>query len=171
VPDPAEWAGRAAALNRTLDRMRAAEAQVERARRANSRAPRWQGGAAGIRGESRAVDRVALLLDDLTSLVVELQPHRRRIDRVEAGAGWVLADALAGLAGVARRTRAPTGRRPTAGTSGSPVPRPHWTGWSPCCRNAQVADEGSFFASGAVAVGVRRGLAALGVHRRQPQAA
>ncbi len=134
VPDPAEWAGRAAGLDGALDRMRAAEAQVERARRANPRAPRWEGRAEGIRAESRAVDRVAVLVDDLTSLVVELQPHRRGIDRVEAGpAGCSPTRSPAWLVSSGRRTTAPTGRRPTAGTSGWPEPRPRWTGWSPCC--------------------------------------
>ena len=172
VPDPAEWAGRAAVLERTLDRMRAAEAQVERARRANPRARRWQGRAAGIREESRAVDRVAVLVDDLTSLVVELQPHRRGIDRVEAGAGWVLADALTGLAGVVRTPHhstdgtTPDRRDLRIATAEAALDR-----LVELLRTARVADEDGFFALGAVAVGVRRGLAALGAQRRQTQAA
>ncbi|MGY1681646.1 FUSC family protein [Geodermatophilus sp. SYSU D01176] len=169
VPDPAEWEGRAAGLDRALDRMRAAEAQVERARRANPRARRWQGRAVGIREESRSLDRVAVLVDDLTSLVVELQPHRRGIDRVEAGTGWVLADALAGLAGV--------GRAPHHRSDGTtPVRRNQRIAAAEAAldrlvtplRTARVADEDGFFALGAVAVGVRRGLAALGAQRRQP---
>ncbi len=47
VPDPEDWAHRGRALSGALDRMRAAETQVERARRANPRAARWQGAAAG----------------------------------------------------------------------------------------------------------------------------
>ena len=172
VPDPAEWTGRGAALDRTLDRMRAAEAQVERARRANPRAPRWQGRATGIREESRAVDRVAVLVDDLTSLVVELQPHRRGIDRVEAGTGWVLADALAGLAGVVRTPHHSTdGTTPDRRDERIAAAEAALDRLVALLRTARVADEDGFFALGAVAVGVRRGLAALGAHRRQPQAA
>ncbi|WP_244277269.1 FUSC family protein [Geodermatophilus obscurus] len=172
VPDPAEWAGRAAGLDRALDRMRAAEAQVERARRANPRARRWQGRAAGIREESRAVDRVAVLVDDLTSLVVELQPHRRGVDRVEAGAGWLLADALAGLAGVVRTPHHSTdGTAPDLRDLRIAAAEAALDRLVSLLRNAQVADEDGFFALGAVAVGVRRGLAALGAHRRQPQPA
>jgi uncharacterized membrane protein YgaE (UPF0421/DUF939 family) len=169
VPDPAEWAGRAVGLDRTLDRMRAAEAQVERARRANPRARRWQGRAAGIREESRAVDRVAVLVDDLTSLVVELQPHRRGIDRVEAGAGWVLADALAGLAGVVRMPHHSTdGTTPDRRDARIAAAEDALDRLVALLRTAHPADEDGFFALGAVAVGVRRGLAALGAHRRQP---
>ena len=172
VPDPAEWTGRAAGLDRALDRMRTAEAQVERARRANPRARRWRGRAAGIREESRAVDRVAVLVDDLTSLVVELQPHRRGIDRVEAGTGWVLADALAGLAGVVRTPHHSTdGTTPDRRDERIAAAEAALDRLVALLRTARVADEDGFFALGAVAVGVRRGLAALGAHRRQPPVA
>ena len=73
---------------------------MERARRANPRARRWGGAAASIREQSRALDRVAVLVDDLTMLVVEFEPHRRGIDRIDGGTGWVLADALDSLARV-----------------------------------------------------------------------
>jgi hypothetical protein len=87
-------------LAAALDRMRAAEGLVERARRANPRARRWGGSAASIREQSRALDRVAVLVDDLTMLVAEVQPHRRGIDRTGVGTGWLLADALDSLAHV-----------------------------------------------------------------------
>ena len=172
VPDPAEWADRAAGLDRTLDRMRNAEAQVERARRANPRARRWQGRATGIREESRALDRVAVLVDDLTSLVVEFQPHRRGIDRVDAGTGWVLADALAGLAGVVRTPYHSTdGTTPDLRDERIAAAEAALERLVALLRAAEVADADGFFALGAVAVGVRRGLTALGAHRRQPLAA
>jgi uncharacterized membrane protein YgaE (UPF0421/DUF939 family) len=171
VPDPDEWTARNRHLDKELDRMRDAEAQVERARRANPRARRWQGRASEIRESSRAVDRVAVLVDDLTSLVVEFQPHRRGMDQVGAGTGWVLADALDTLAGV--------------------VCTPHHTtdGTTPDERDEQVAqalealqrlvdligsaknsDDEGFFVLGAVAVGVRRGLQALQAEERRTAA-
>ncbi|WP_179224696.1 FUSC family protein [Geodermatophilus pulveris] len=171
VPEPAEWSGRSQALDRALERMRAAEAAVERARRANPRARRWQGRARGIREESRALDRVAVLVDDLTSLVVEFQPHRRGVDRVEAGTGWVLAEALSGLAGVVRT--------PHHSTDGTPDHRDERIAATEAAldrlvgllRTSRPADEDGFLALGAVAVGVRRGLTALGARRRQYQPA
>ncbi|SDN58519.1 Uncharacterized membrane protein YgaE, UPF0421/DUF939 family [Geodermatophilus sp. DSM 45219] len=169
VPEPAEWAGRSRGLDRALDRMRAAEAAVERARRANPRARRWQGRARGIRAESRALDRVAVLVDDLTSLVVEFQPHRRGVDRVEPGTGWVLADALSGLAGVVRTPHHSTdGTTPDRRDERIAAAEAALERLVGLLRTARPADEDGFLALGAVAVGVRRGLAALGAHRRQP---
>ena len=104
--------------------------------------------------------------------MVEFSPHRRGIDLVEPGTGWVLADALDGLAGVVR-----TPHHSTDGTT--PDRRDERIAGAEAAldrlvtllRTTQPADEDGFFALGAVAVGVRRGLAALGAHRRQPQAA
>jgi uncharacterized membrane protein YgaE (UPF0421/DUF939 family) len=172
VPDPDEWTARNRRLDRELDRMRAAENQVERARRANPRARRWQGRATSIRDESRAVDRVAVLVDDLTSLVVEFQPHRRGVDLVDAGTGWVLGESLESLAGVVR-----TPYHATDGTT--PDERDAHIGRAfralhrlvTLLRSATVSDDEGFFALGAVAVGVRRSLSALQAEERQPTAA
>jgi uncharacterized membrane protein YgaE (UPF0421/DUF939 family) len=162
VPDPAEWTARTKRLDRELDRLRGAERQVERARRANPRARRWQGSAAGIREESRIVDRVAVLVDDLTSLVVEFQPHRRGVDLVDAGTGGVLADALDGLAGVVRApyhtTDGTTPDERDQRIAAAVIALDRLVG---LLRRATVSDDEGFFALGAVAVGVRRGLLAL----------
>ncbi len=167
VPDPAEWTERNRRLDRELDRMRAAEAQVERARHANPRARRWHGRAGEIRAESRAVDRVAVLVDDLTSLVVEFHPHRRGIDQVDAGTGWVLADTLDSLAGVVCT--------PYHTTDGStPDERDEQIARAVTAlnrlvgllRTSPVSDDEGFFALGAVAVGVRRSLSALQAEER-----
>jgi uncharacterized membrane protein YgaE (UPF0421/DUF939 family) len=172
VPDPDEWTARNRRLDRELDRMRAAEGQVERARRANPRARRWQGRATSIRDESRIVDRVAVLVDDLTSLVVEFQPHRRGVDLVDAGTGWVLGEALDSLAGVVR-----TPHHATDGTT--PDERDAHIGQAfkalhrlvTLLRAATVSDDEGFFALGAVAVGVRRSLSALQAEDRHPASA
>jgi uncharacterized membrane protein YgaE (UPF0421/DUF939 family) len=155
VPTPDEWVRRAHELEAALDRMRVAEGIVERARRANPRARRWGGTAASIREQSRALDRVAVLVDDLTMLVVEFQPHRRGIDRIDGGTGWVLADALDSLA---RVVCAPY---PAAGD-----------GQSPDERHAAIdADDEGFFALGAVTVGMYRSLDTLRVGPRDARAA
>ncbi len=172
VPDPDEWTERNRRLDRELDRMRAAEAQVERARRANPRAHRWQGRATQIREESRVVDRVAVLVDDLTSLVVEFHPHRRGIDEVAAGTGWVLAETLDSLAGVVC-----TPHHTTDGTT--PDERDEQISRAVTAlgrlvdllRTSAVSDDEGFFALGAVAVGVRRSLVALHAEERQQASA
>lgn len=162
VPDVSEWTDRNRRLDRALDRMRFAATGVERARRANPRARRWQGRAAEIREEARAVDRVAVLVDDLTSLVVEFHPHRRGIDQVEPGTGWVLADTLESLAGVVCT--------PYHTSDGStPDERDEQIARADAAlgrlvgllRDSSLEDDEGFFALGAVAVGVRRSLTAL----------
>ncbi|MGY2083302.1 FUSC family protein [Blastococcus sp. SYSU DS0539] len=159
VPDPARWTERNRRLDRSLDRMRAAETQVERARLANPRARRWKGRAESIREESRAVDRVAVLVDDLTSLVVEFHPHRRGIDHADAGTGWVLAEALDGLADVLRAGEgtAPDERDARIARADDALHR-----LVGLVRTSTVSDDEGFFALGAVVVGVRRSLSALG---------
>jgi len=162
VPTPDEWQHRGRELEVALDRMRAAEGLVERARRANPRARRWGGTAASIREQSRALDRVAVLVDDLTMLVVEFQPHRRGLDRIDGGTGWVLADALDSLARVVR-TPYPAAdengndRRESAiGAAETALQR-----LTTLLRTSDVADDEGFFALGAVTVGMHRSLETL----------
>ncbi|MEI4272990.1 aromatic acid exporter family protein [Klenkia sp. LSe6-5] len=160
VPDPQDWSRRGEQLGTALDRMRTAETQVERARRANPRAARWQGTALRVREQSRALDRVAVLIDDLTDLVAEFQPHRRGLDRVDDGTGWVLADALTGLAGVVRIPYhdgpGHDARDDAIGAAVGALDR-----LTQLLRSSAVPDEEGFFALGAVTVGVRRSLRAL----------
>lgn len=170
-PDQDGWTAGNRLMDRELDRMRAAEAQVERARRANPRARRWQGRASGIREESRAVDRVAVLVDDLASLVIEFQPHRRDVGPVHAGTGRLLAETLDGLAGVVC-----TPYHTTDGTT--PDERDAQIARATAAldrlvhllRASTVSDDEGFFALGAVAVGVRRSLVALQADERRPPA-
>lgn len=170
VPSPADWDQRGEVLDAALDRLRRDEQQVERARRANPRAHRWQGRAGSIREQSRALDRVAVLIDDLTTLVVEFQPHRRGLDRVDDGTGWVLADALEGLAGVVRTPYHdgddPDGRDAAIVAAVGALDR-----LTHLLRASEIPDDEGFFALGAVTVGVRRSLQALEAQVRHPQEA
>jgi uncharacterized membrane protein YgaE (UPF0421/DUF939 family) len=168
IPDPTEWTARNHHLDRELDRMRAAEAQVERARRANPRARRWQGRAADIREESRTVDRTAVLVDDLTSLVVEFQPHRRGVDMIEAGTGWILAEAIDSLAGVVRAPYHTTdGTTPDERDEQIERALDALQRLVGLLRTATASHDEGFFALGAVAVGVRRSLSALQAEPRR----
>jgi hypothetical protein len=163
VPTPGEWAGRGQELDAALDRMRAAEGTVERARRANPRARRWGGAAASIREQSRALDRVAVLVDDLTTLVVELQPHRRGIDRMDDATGLVLADALDSLASV---VCAPYPTEDDARDVAIEAADAALRRLTTLLRTSGVADDEGFFALGAVTVGMHRSLDTL---RDQPR--
>jgi hypothetical protein len=162
VPSPGEWTGRARELGVALDRMRLAEGVVERARRANPRARRWGDTAASVREQSRALDRVAVLVDDLTQLVVEFQPHRQGLDRIDGGTGWVLADALDGLADVVctpystARDDGQDGRASAIGAADDALQR-----LTTLLRTSGVADDEGFFALGAVTVGMYRSLETL----------
>jgi uncharacterized membrane protein YgaE (UPF0421/DUF939 family) len=158
VPTPGEWARRGQDLEMALDRMRAAEAVVERARRANPRARRWGGSAASIREQSRALDRVAVLVDDLTMLVVEFQPHRRGVDRIDGGTGWVLADALDGLARVVCAPYPADGHERLVALDAADEALGRLT---TLLRTSDVADEEGFLALGAVSVGMYRSLDTL----------
>ena len=172
LPEPDEWAERGAELDGALDRMRAAEHLVERARRANPRARRWRGRAASIRAQSRALDRVAVLVDDLTMLVVEFQPHRRGLDRVDHGTGWLLADALSGLAGVIRLPFHVTDAEPDERDRAIATAVGALERLTRLLRTSEVADDEGFFALGAVTVGMHRSLRTLQADvRRFPQAA
>ena len=171
VPTPGEWERRGLDLEAALDRMRAAERVVERARRANPRARRWGGAAASVREQSRALDRVAVLVDDLTMLVVEFEPHRRGIDRIDGGTGWVLADALDGLARVvctpyrtAADEQVPDEREDAIGAADAALQR-----LTTLLRTSEVADDEGFFALGAVTIGMYRSLDTLRTaHERAP---
>jgi uncharacterized membrane protein YgaE (UPF0421/DUF939 family) len=158
VPTAGQWARRGRDLETALDQMRAAEAVVERARRANPRARRWGGSAARIREQSRALDRVAVLVDDLTMLVVEFQPHRRGVDRIDGGTGWVLADALDGLARVVCTPYPADGPDRLAALDAADDALRRLTA---LLRTSEVADDEGFFALGAVSVGMHRSLDTL----------
>ena len=168
VPEPGEWELRGVALDEALDQMRGAEAQVERARRANPRAHRWQGTAGSIREQSRALDRVAVLVDDLTTLVVEFQPHRRGLDRVDGATGWVLADALEGLARVVRIPYHATDTEPDERDAAITAAVSALDRLTTLLRTSAIADDEGFFALGAVTVGMHRSLQALEAHVRFP---
>jgi uncharacterized membrane protein YgaE (UPF0421/DUF939 family) len=168
VPEPGEWERHGEALDVALDRMRRAETQVERARRANPRARRWQGTAGRLREQSRALDRVAVLVDDLTTLVVEFQPHRRGLDRVDGTTGWVLADALHGLAGVVRIPYHATDTEPDERDVAIDAAVRALGRLTTLLRTSDIADDEGFFALGAVTVGMHRSLQTLEAHVRFP---
>ncbi len=96
-------------------------------------------------------------------LVVEFQPHRHGLDRIDGGTGWVLADALDGLARVIC-TPFPTGAdeqgvdgRDAAIDAADEALRRLTT----LLRTSRVPDDEGFFALGAVTIGMYRSLDTL----------
>ena len=148
-----------AVLGPELDRMRRAEALVERARQANPRAHRWQDAAARLRAESRALDRVAVLIDDLTALVSELRPHRRG-NRTDVGTAQLIGDALTALAGLLRNPY-------HSGDGTTTDPRSEQINAAVVAvdqmveRLSSLSGDRSLLPSSAVVVGVQRSLLAL----------
>ncbi|NEK59458.1 hypothetical protein GCU56_16490 [Geodermatophilus sabuli] len=163
VPSPEEERRLTAVLGPELDRMRRAEALVERARQANPRAGRWQQAAVRIRAESRALDRVAVLIDDLTALVAELQPHRRG-DWTDVGSAHLLSEALTALAGVVRHPY-------HSGDGTTPDPRTEQITAATAAvdqivdRLSALPGDRSLLPLSAAVVGVQRGLLALEAYR------
>jgi hypothetical protein len=94
--------------------------------------------------------------------VVEFQPHRRGIDRIDGGTGWVLADALDSLARVVCTPyptgdeQTPNGRDAAIDTADAALQR-----LTTLLRTSEVADDKGFFALGAVTVGMYRSLDTL----------
>jgi len=169
LPSPGEWEERGRDLAAALDHMRAAEGVIERARRANPRARRFGATAETIREQSRALDRVAVLVDDLTTLVVQFQPHRRGIDRIDGGTGWVLAEALERLAGVVCTPypTVPDDGRPNDRDAAIEAAESALQRLTTLLRTSDVADDEGFFALGAVTVGMHRALDTLRDRREQ----
>jgi uncharacterized membrane protein YgaE (UPF0421/DUF939 family) len=159
---------REAELTAQLDRLREAERTVQRAQRANPRARRYRESAGWIRDESRALDRVAVLMDDLTVLLAELQPHRTAIGPEGAGAAAV-ADAMDALAATIRHPyHAADGHRPDDRDRAIASADRALDRLVDLLQGRPETDQEGFLALGAVAVGVRRGLLALGAREYGP---
>jgi hypothetical protein len=102
-------------------------------------------------------------VDDVTTLVVEFQPHRRGIDRIDGGTGWILADALDGLARVvctpfstASDEETPDARGAAIDAADEALQR-----LTTLLRTTEVPDDEGFFALGAVTIGMYRSLDTL----------
>ncbi|WP_324275415.1 hypothetical protein [Blastococcus brunescens] len=148
--------------------MRDAERTVERARQANPRARRWQEPAARLRAQSRSLDRVAVLADDVTTLVAEYRPDDPGGDGPELGTAERLADALDGLAGVIRTPyHDDDASRPDARDQRIDLARDALDNLTDRLRRTTVDDDPGFLALAAVAVGVQRALLALDAEPRE----
>ena len=169
APSVAETQQRADELTAALDRMRDAERTAERARRGNPRARRREEPVARLREESRALDRVAVLADDVTTLVAEYEPHRRGGEQPELGTARRLADALDGLAGVVRTPEhAAPERRPDDRDRRIERASDALDELTGRLRRTTVDADPGYLSLAAVAVGLQRALIALDAHPDGP---
>lgn len=168
LPTTEEQLRRVATIDEALDRMRDAERTVQRARRANPRARRWQEPTATLRSRARALDRVGVLVDDVTLVVAEYQPHSRGGERPELGTAKRLADALEGLAGVVRTPEhALDGPRPDERDRRIQVAGDALDNLTDRLRLTTLDDDPGFLDLAAVAVSLQRSLLALDAERRE----
>jgi hypothetical protein len=125
-----------------------------------------------LRDIAEGLRRGAVLVDDLTMLVVEFQPHRRGLDRMDGGTGRVLAEALDSLAGVVcvpyptANHHGVDARAAAIDTAEAALRR-----LTTLLRTSEVADDEGFFALGAVTVGMYRSLDTLRSRPRDPHPA
>jgi uncharacterized membrane protein YgaE (UPF0421/DUF939 family) len=163
---------RAVARDTALDRLRAAERTAERAQRGNARARRRQDATARVQAESRALERVAVLLDDVTVLVAEYQPHRSGGERPDLGTARRLADALEGVAGVIRTPyHVADAIRPDERDHRVQVADDALAALVDRLRATTIDEDPGLLPLSAVAVGVERALTALDALPRQAPAA
>lgn len=169
LPTTEEELRRVATLDAALARMRDAERTVQRERQANPRARRWQESAAALRSQARSLDRVAALVDDVTLVVAEYQPHHRGGERPELGTAQRLADALDGLAGVVRTPHHTVdGPRPDDRDRRIEVASDALDNLIDRLRLTSLDDDPGFLDLAAVAVSLQRSLLALDAARREP---
>jgi uncharacterized membrane protein YgaE (UPF0421/DUF939 family) len=166
LPTTEEELRRVATVDATLDGLREAERTVLRAQRANPRARKWQESAARLHSQSRTLDRVAMLVDDVTILVAEYQPQHRGGERPELGTAKRLADALDGLAGVVRTPfHAVSGAGPDDRDRRIQVAANALADLIDRLRLTTLDDDPGFLDLAAVAVGLQRCLLALDEER------
>ncbi|MCZ2815371.1 FUSC family protein [Modestobacter sp. VKM Ac-2984] len=107
-PTEDEWRGRIHTIDPVLAQTRAAVQQTDEARRGNLRARRHQQDAERQYAQARALERLTLMVEDLTQLIAETETA----DRSHVALGPALrppaASALGGLADVLRSVDGPT---------------------------------------------------------------
>jgi hypothetical protein len=106
-------------------------------------------------------------------LVVEFQPHRRGIDRIDGGTGRVLADALDSLACVVSTPYPTAGDEQALDERGAAIDAADAAlqRLTTLLRTSEVADDEGFFALGAVTVGMYRSLDTLRARPLDPNMA
>lgn len=152
----AEWDRRRHAIRPTMEEMQRVVDHTTDARRANWRARRWSDHAEQRYQQARALQQVAFLIEDITSLVVE----QERAELKEVALGPTLrpyaARALGAMADVLRSVEGDTADPDKLRSADKAV-----VALAEAIRAARERSSNDLFAAGTVVAGVRRALASL----------
>jgi uncharacterized membrane protein YgaE (UPF0421/DUF939 family) len=155
-PTEDEWRRRTHDIDPLLGRMRSAVQETAEARRGNRRARRYQQDADRQYAQARALERLALLVEDLTTLISETEVATA--PRVALGPELrpPAAAALAALAEVLRSVEGPT--------AGPEVTRRAYAALhvlADALRSSRARSADDLFVASSIVVGIRRALAAV----------
>ncbi|WP_249522500.1 hypothetical protein [Modestobacter marinus] len=155
-PTEDEWRERIHTIDPVLAQMRAAVQQTDEARRGNRRARRHQQDAERQYAQARALERLTLLVEDLTQLIAETETA----DLSQVALGPALRPAAAGaLTGLAQVLRSVEGATADPDTTRTAYRDLH--GLEVELRRARSGTDDDLFAASSVVVAIRRCLAAV----------
>ncbi|MCZ2849479.1 hypothetical protein [Modestobacter sp. VKM Ac-2978] len=155
-PTEDEWRERIHTIDPVLAQMRAAVQQTDEARRGNLRARRHQQVADRQYAQARALERLTLMVEDLTQLIAETETAD--VSHVALGPALrpAAASALTGLADVLRSVEGPAAEPDT--TRGA---YDELHALEAQLRRARQSTDDDLFAASSVALAIRRCLAAV----------
>jgi uncharacterized membrane protein YgaE (UPF0421/DUF939 family) len=155
-PTEDEWQRRTHAIDPVLGQMREAVQETAEARRGNRRARRYQQDADRQYAQARALERLALLVEDLTQLISETEIATA--PRVALGPELrpPTATALAGLAAALRSVEGPTA---DPGVTRRAYAALHLL--ADALRTTRATSADDLFVASSIVVGIRRALAAV----------
>lgn len=151
-----EWGRRRHAIRPTIEEMQRVVGHATDGRRANWRARRWSGHAEHRYQQARALQQVAFLIEDITSLVVE----QERAEKESVALGPTLrpyaARALGAMADVLRSVEGDAADPDKLRSADKAV-----VALAEAIRAARERSSDDLFAAGTVVAGARRALASL----------
>ncbi|GAB3356918.1 FUSC family protein [Modestobacter lapidis] len=158
-PTQAGWQGRIHTIDPVLAQMRTAVQQTMEARRGNRRARRYRNDAERQYQQARALERLTLLVEDLTQLIAETENADNHWVPLGPSLRLPAARALAGVAEVLRSVEGATAD-PKVSSRAHDVLR----GFADELRRVRVTTGDDLFVAGNILENLRRSLAAMPPH-------
>ncbi|MGY1827310.1 FUSC family protein [Blastococcus sp. SYSU DS0541] len=155
-PTQDEWRGRMRTIDPLLAQMRAAVQETDEARRGNRRAARYQDSAERLYQQARALERLTLLVEDLTLVIAETEIAEN--ERVALGPALrpTASGALAALADVLRSVESAAADPDTVREADEAV-----GAFAAALRRARATADDDLFEAGNIIDNVRRSLDAV----------